>query len=167
MQDQQDRPYRPDDSVHPAIVRLHAELEAARRGIDVLGELEDTGRERVVAELLSAVPDVASRAAYEAGPDRAVATIQGFDGVRSDDHESGTALWDRLVLTAVEAVAAVEPAPAVEPAAAGGPAAAVEPAAADVDAAAAATAAGAAAVVEAADAAPAAASGRAEQRATA
>ena len=132
MQDQENRPYRPDDSVHPAIVRLHAELEAARHGIDVLGELEDARRERVVAELLSAVPDVASRAAYEAGADRAVATIQGFEGVRSDEHESGTALWDRLVLTAVEAAAAVEPtevertaveSTAVEPAAASEPAA--------------------------------------------
>lgn len=137
MQDQEDRPYRPDVSDHPAIVRLHAELEAARHGIDVLGELEDVRRERVVAELLSAVPDVASRAAYEAGPDRAVATIQGFEGVRSDDHASTTALWDRLVLTAVEAAAAVEAAVAVEAAA------------------------------EASGAGPAAVSGRAEHRATA
>lgn len=114
MQDQENRPYRPDDSVHPAIVRLTVELEAARHGIGVLGELEDAGRERVVAELLSAVPDVASRAAHEAGAERAVATIQGFGGTGSEDHEPTTALWDRLVLTAVEAAVAVDAPAAVD-----------------------------------------------------
>ncbi|MDM7886927.1 hypothetical protein QUG98_00525 [Curtobacterium sp. RHCJP20] len=109
MQDQENRPYRPDDSDHPAIVRLQAELDAARDGIGVLGELEADRRERVVAELLSAVPDVASRAAYEAGADRAVATIRRFEERRAVDHESAPALWDRLVLTAFEAAAAAEP----------------------------------------------------------
>ncbi|KTR53644.1 hypothetical protein [Curtobacterium oceanosedimentum] len=116
MQDQENRPYRPDDSDHPAIVRLQAELDAARDGIGVLGELETDRRERVVAELLSAVPDVASRAAYEAGSDRAVATIRRFEGSRADDHESATALWDRLVLTAFEAVAAADESAAPGPA---------------------------------------------------
>ena len=118
MQDQENRPYRPDDSVHPAIIRLTVELEAARHGIGVLGELEDAGRERVVAELLSAVPDVASRAAHEAGAERAVATIQGFGGTPSRDHEPATALWDRLVLTAVEAAGAVDAPAAVDASAA-------------------------------------------------
>ncbi|WIE76613.1 hypothetical protein [Curtobacterium sp. MCSS17_007] len=103
MQDQS------EPSVHPAIARLHAELDAARRGIDVLADLEDARRDRVVAELLSAVPDVASRAAHEAGADGVVATIQGFADAAGDHGDPATALWDRIVLTAVEAAAAVEP----------------------------------------------------------
>ena len=111
VQDQSNTQDRSDQSVHPAIARLHAELEAARRGIDVLDELEAARRERVVAEMLSAVPDLASRAAYEAGTDGVVATIRRFAVVEDDQDESTTALWDRVVLTAVEAAAAVDGAP--------------------------------------------------------
>ncbi|PZF55014.1 hypothetical protein DEJ23_12750 [Curtobacterium sp. MCSS17_008] len=98
-----------EPSVHPAIARLHAELDAARRGIAVLDDLEEGRRERVVAELLSAVPDMASRAAYEAGADGVVETIRRFAarGVRG---ASATTLWNRVVRSAVEAAAAVEPA---------------------------------------------------------
>jgi len=104
---------RSGSTVHPAIARLHAELDAARQGIDVLGELEEARRERVVAELLSAVPDVASRAAYEAGADGVVATIQGFAPVDGDHRDAMTALWDRIVLSAAEAATAVAPDPVV------------------------------------------------------
>ncbi len=65
-----------DQSDHPAFVRLRAELDAAWDGLDVLGELEDGGRERVVADLLTSVPDAASRAARETDPEAVVAEVR-------------------------------------------------------------------------------------------
>jgi len=100
-----------DRSAHPAVARLRSELDAARRGIAVLGDLDASRRERVVAELLSAVPDLASRAAHEAGADHVLATIRSVAGAvadRADEVGGATAgLWDRVVRTAVEAAGAV------------------------------------------------------------
>jgi len=87
-----------DRSAHPAVARLRSDLDASRR-------------ERVVAELLSAVPDLASRAAHEAGADHVLATIRSVAGAvadRADEVGGATAgLWDRVVRTAVEAAGAV------------------------------------------------------------
>lgn len=99
----QDQSYR---SVHPAIARLHAELDAARRGVAVLDDLGDERRERVVAELLSAVPDAACRAANEVGTDGVVETIRRYAHLGAATDERTRALWDRIVRTAVEAAVA-------------------------------------------------------------
>ncbi len=63
---------------HPAIIRLRIELDAAWKSVCTLEDLADERRGRVVAELRTAVPDVASRAALEAGTDAAVAEISRF-----------------------------------------------------------------------------------------
>jgi hypothetical protein len=94
---------------HPALVRLRAELDAAWKGIGVLGDLEDVRRERVVAELRAAVPDVASRAARAAGPDAAVAEITRFaeaEVVESDAAVPTAIIWGDIVHTAAEAASA-------------------------------------------------------------
>lgn len=94
---------------HPALVRLRAELDAAWKGIGVLGDMEDGSRDRVVAELRTAVPDVASRAAREAGADAAVAEITRFaeaEVVTSDIAVPAATIWDDIVHTAAEAASA-------------------------------------------------------------
>ncbi|PCN48256.1 hypothetical protein Csp2054_07490 [Curtobacterium sp. 'Ferrero'] len=99
---------------HPAIVRLRLELDAAWKSICALGGLADDRRGRVVAELRTAVPDVASRAALLAGADAAVAEINRFaaaEVVLADVAEAGsvvpsTAIWDDIVHTAAEAAVA-------------------------------------------------------------
>jgi hypothetical protein len=94
---------------HPALVRLRAELDAAWKGIGVLGGMEDGLRERVVAELLAAVPDVASRAARAAGADAVVAEISRFAEaeVVADDSTVPTAtIWGDIVHSATEAASA-------------------------------------------------------------
>lgn len=96
---------------HPAVARLLAELDAARVGIVVLDELDAPRRERVVAELRTAVPDLASRAAHEAGAEHVVATIRAVaDRAPDGDGPGGaaaTGLWEDIVHTAVEAARAV------------------------------------------------------------
>lgn len=94
---------------HPALTRLRAELDAAWKGIGALGGMEDVSRDRVVAELLAAVPDVASRAARAAGPDAAVAEISRFaeaEVVTSDTAVPTATIWDDIVHTAAEAATA-------------------------------------------------------------
>lgn len=99
---------------HPAIVRLRVELDAAWKSICALGGLADEARGRVVAELRAAVPDVASRAALEAGAAAAVAEISRFaeaEVVRAEVRQAGTVvpsteLWDDIVHTAAEAAVA-------------------------------------------------------------
>lgn len=98
-----------DSPDHPALVRLRAELDAAWKGIGVLGDMEDVRRDRVVAELRAAVPDVASRAAREAGADVVVAEISRFARAEVvDDERTSTAatIWDDIVHTAAEAASA-------------------------------------------------------------
>lgn len=95
---------------HPAVERLLAELDAARVGIVVLDELDAPRRERVVAELRTAVPDLASRAAHEAGAEHVVATIRAVAGHVPDGvgpAGAATGLWEDIVHTAVEAARAV------------------------------------------------------------
>ncbi|MGN8050028.1 hypothetical protein ACTJKO_10085 [Curtobacterium sp. 22159] len=98
-----------DSPEHPALVRLRAELDAAWKGIGVLGDMEDSSRDRVVAELRTAVPDVASRAARAAGAEAAVAEINRFAQVEvvSGDAALPTAtIWDDIVHSAAEAASA-------------------------------------------------------------
>lgn len=98
-----------DSPEHPALLRLRAELDAAREGIVALDELEAVRRDRVVAELRTAVPDVAGRAAREAGPDAVVAEISRFavtvDGIASDGVPRSP-VWRDIVRAATEAAAA-------------------------------------------------------------
>lgn len=97
-------PY-PDGAQHPAVVRLRSELDAARRGVGALSELDPEHRERIVAELRTGLPDVASRAAHEIGTDAAVAEIRRHAGV--DTHGGNVAdLWTEIIETATEAAAA-------------------------------------------------------------
>ncbi|MBA8991450.1 hypothetical protein FHW23_002719 [Curtobacterium pusillum] len=94
---------------HPALVRLRAELDAAWKGIGVLGDMEDVRRDRVVAELRGAVPDVASRAARAAGVDAAAAEIDRFaqaEVVSCDASVPTATIWDDIVHSAAEAAAA-------------------------------------------------------------
>ncbi|MCS5486732.1 hypothetical protein NY588_06250 [Curtobacterium flaccumfaciens pv. beticola] len=101
-----------DQSDHPAFVRLRAELDAAWDGLDVLGELEDGGRERVVADLLTSVPDAASRAARETDPEAVVAEVRRRlvpDAPTSDRAPGEPALRDDLVRAALAAATAAEP----------------------------------------------------------
>ncbi|MGW8431042.1 hypothetical protein ACWGJ9_07960 [Curtobacterium citreum] len=101
-----------DQSDHPAFVRLRAELDAAWDGLDVLGELEDGGRERVVADLLTSVPDAASRAARETDPEAVVAEVRRRlvpDAPTSDRAPGEPGLRDDLVRAALAAATAAEP----------------------------------------------------------
>ncbi|WP_420370325.1 hypothetical protein [Curtobacterium sp. L1-20] len=94
---------------HPALVRLRAELDAAWKGIGVLGDMEDDSRDRVVAELRTAVPDVASLAARAAGTEAAVAEINRFadvEVVATDASLPTATIWDDIVHTAAEAASA-------------------------------------------------------------
>lgn len=94
---------------HPALIRLRAELDAAWKGIGILGDMADDSRDRVVAELRAAVPDVASRAARAAGADAAVAEISRFadaEVVTSDAAVPTATIWDDIVHSAAEAASA-------------------------------------------------------------
>ncbi|WP_439694229.1 hypothetical protein ACRQ4B_08345 [Curtobacterium sp. SP.BCo] len=98
-----------DSPDHPALVRLRAELDAAWKGIGVLGDMEDVRRDRIVAELRAAVPDVASRAAREAGADLVVAEITRFahaEVVVTDDTVPTASIWDDIVHSAAVAASA-------------------------------------------------------------
>ncbi|WIB01155.1 hypothetical protein [Curtobacterium sp. MCBA15_012] len=98
-----------DQPAHPALVRLRAELVAARSGLGVLGELEGSRRDRVLADLLTSVSDAASRAARVAGAEVVVAEVQRFASV--DGAASGPggapAVWDDIAQAAIEAATAV------------------------------------------------------------
>ncbi|MBT1544138.1 hypothetical protein [Curtobacterium aurantiacum] len=99
-----------NDSIdHPSIVRLRAELDAAWKGIGALAQLEDAPRDRVVAELLTAVPDVASRTAREVGIEAVVAEIRRYADAGIPG-ASGTVptsvIWSDVVRTASEAACA-------------------------------------------------------------
>ncbi|MFJ7287679.1 hypothetical protein ACQXVK_00325 [Curtobacterium sp. AB451] len=94
---------------HPALVRLRAELDAAWKGIGALGDMEDVSRDRVVAELRAAVPDVASLAARAAGADLVVAEICRFaeaEVVATDSTVPTATIWDDIVHSAAEAASA-------------------------------------------------------------
>ncbi len=101
-----------NDSIdHPAIVRLRAELDAAWKGIGALAQLEDAPRDRVVAELRTAVPDVASRAAREVGTEAVVAEISryadaGIPAATATDVVPTAVIWSDVVRTASEAACA-------------------------------------------------------------
>jgi len=98
----------PEHADHPAIVRLRAELDAAWKGIGVLGSVEDGRRDRIVAELRTAVPDVASRAARAVGTAAVVEEISRFARaeVVTSDPVPTARIWDDIVHTAAEAAAA-------------------------------------------------------------
>jgi hypothetical protein len=92
-----------DQSQHPAIIRLRVELDAAWKGMGALGEMDGARRERIVAELRAAVPDVASRAAREAGQEAVVAEIRRFaeaEVVASDPAVPTRMIWGEIVGTA-------------------------------------------------------------------
>ncbi len=99
---------------HPAIIRLRLELDAAWKSIGALEGLEEDRRGRVVAELRTAVPDVASRAALEAGAAAAVAEISRFaeaEVVLAEVLDAGalvpsSVLWGDIVHAAAEAAIA-------------------------------------------------------------
>ncbi|MBF4614813.1 hypothetical protein [Curtobacterium sp. VKM Ac-1376] len=99
-----------NDSIdHPAIVRLRAELDAAWKGIGALAQLEDVPRDRVVAELRTAVPDVASRAAREVGSDAVVAEITRYAEAGAPESASAVpaaVIWCDVVQSASEAARA-------------------------------------------------------------
>ena len=67
-----------DQPDHPAIARLRVELDAAWKGMRTLDQVDDDLRDRIVAELRAAVPDVAGRAAREAEHEAVVAEIRRF-----------------------------------------------------------------------------------------
>ena len=98
-----------DSPDHPALVRLRAELDAAWKGMGVLGDMEGVSRDRIVAELRAAVPDVASRAARAAGTDAVVAEINRFaaaEVVSSVAAVPTATIWDDIVHSATEAASA-------------------------------------------------------------
>ncbi|OII36459.1 hypothetical protein BIU98_17435 [Curtobacterium sp. MMLR14_010] len=98
-----------DQSDHPAVVRLRAELDAAWKGVGALAQLEGISRDRVVAELRAAVPDVAGRAAREAGREAVVAEIRRFadaEVVASDPTVPTRVIWGDIVGTATVAATA-------------------------------------------------------------
>lgn len=99
-----------DQPDHPAIARLRVELDAAWKGMRTLDQVDDDLRDRIVAELRAAVPDVAGRAAREAGHEAVVAEIRRFaddDGHASDG--STCTIWDEIVDTASVAATAGRP----------------------------------------------------------
>jgi hypothetical protein len=94
---------------HPALVRLRAELDAAWNGIRALDDLDDAGRDRVVAELRAGLPDVASRAARAVGSDAAVAEICRFahvEVVTGGNGSSTASIWEDIVRSAAVAATA-------------------------------------------------------------
>jgi hypothetical protein len=98
-----------DHADHPAVIRLRAELDAAWKGVGALAQLEDVSRDRVVAELRAAVPDVASRAAREAGQEAVVAELRRFaaaEVVTSDPTVPTRVIWGDIVGTATVAATA-------------------------------------------------------------
>ncbi|MCJ1715953.1 hypothetical protein ACLBWP_15855 [Microbacterium sp. M1A1_1b] len=108
-----DRPERAD---HPAIARLRVELDAAWKSMRTLAEVDDDLRARIIAELRGAVPDMAGRAAHEAGHQAVVAEIRRFADIDVDatDAERPTcAIWGEIVdMASVAAMAAAhDPAP--------------------------------------------------------
>jgi hypothetical protein len=96
---------------YPAIDRLRCELVTARQGVRELADLDRPTRDRVEAEIRSAVPDLAGRASREAGREAVVAEVRrsASEGA-DDDTDSGAAwaLWAEVLATALEAAAAVE-----------------------------------------------------------
>jgi hypothetical protein len=97
-------PY-PNGAQHPAVVRLRSELDAARRGVGSIDELDPEHRARIVADLRTGLPDVASRAAHEIGPEAAVAEIRRFAGIEAHGSEAAD-LWTEILDTATEAASA-------------------------------------------------------------
>lgn len=98
-----------DHSDHPAVIRLRVELDAAWKGVGALAQLEGVSRDRVVAELRAAVPDVASRAAREAGQEAVVAELRRFaaaEVVASDPTVPSRVIWGDIVGTATVAATA-------------------------------------------------------------
>ena len=89
------------DPDHPEIVRLRAELDSAWKGVVGLGSLDGPHRDRVVADLHTAVPDAAGRAARAAGREAVVAEIRRF----ADLDVAGTTMraGQRLFLLLVSA----------------------------------------------------------------
>lgn len=95
----------PHGSQHPAVIRLRSEFEAARRGVGSMAALDAEHRDRMVAEMRTGLPDVASRAAHEVGTDAAVAEIRRFAAIDVRDL-STIALWGTILESATEAAAA-------------------------------------------------------------
>jgi hypothetical protein len=95
---------------HPAILRLHAELEAAREGMAAITRSTLPNRGRIVEEIRTGLPDIAGRAAHEAGADATVAEIRRFTrlGVEHrDDACPVVLLWGEILDTATVAASAV------------------------------------------------------------
>jgi hypothetical protein len=100
------------DPAYPAIDRLRCELVTARQGVRELADLDRPTRDRVEAEIRSAVPDLAGRASREAGREAVVAEVRrsASEGADDDTDDGGAAwaLWAEVLATALEAAAAVE-----------------------------------------------------------
>jgi hypothetical protein len=93
----------------PEIVRLRAELDSAWKGVVSLGALDGPHRDRVVADLRTAVPDSAGRAARAVGPEAVVAEIGRFADVEvftSDPTWPAADVWSEVLSTATEAARA-------------------------------------------------------------
>ena len=97
------------DADHPAIRRLHAEFAAARDGMAAITRLTLPNRQRVVDEIRAGLPDIAGRAAHEAGPEATVAEIRRFTslGVEHNDEACPVVLlWSEILDTATVAASA-------------------------------------------------------------
>ena len=94
------------DPDHPEIVRLRAELDSAWKGVVSLGSLDGPHRDRVVADLHTAVPDCAGRAARVAGREAVVAEIRRFadaEVVTSDPSWPAAGVWAEVLEAARQA----------------------------------------------------------------
>lgn len=99
------------DPDHPEIVRLRAELDSAWKGVVGLGSLDGPHRDRVVADLHTAVPDAAGRAARAAGREAVVAEIRRFadvDVAGSDPSWPAAGVWADVLETARQAACGMD-----------------------------------------------------------
>jgi hypothetical protein len=107
---QPSEPAAPVPATAPAaILRLRAELRAARDGISSITRFTLPHRDRVVASIRAGLPDVAGRAAHEVGPETTIAEIRRFAGLGSaheDDACPVVQLWGEILGLAEEAAVA-------------------------------------------------------------
>lgn len=96
----------PNGAQHPAVVRLHNEFVAAYGGVLDLVALDDEHRDRMVAEIRSALPDVASRTAREAGVAATVDEVRRHAGADAGLPEPLDRLWSEVVDRATQAATA-------------------------------------------------------------
>jgi hypothetical protein len=92
------------DPDHPELVRLRAELDSAWKGVAGLGSFDGPHRDRVVADLHTAVPDAAGRAARAVGREAVVAEIRRFaDVVTADPSWAAAGVWADVLEAAHQA----------------------------------------------------------------